>query len=359
MMDEDDLFEEGDYDDDYEDDDYHEDEEPYEMVTTAIKNKIQTPTYQHTPGIKSFQPSYYCDAFGLFLMHQLNTMLTGTNFSLGMRDKFGSLGIYPRVNMPCQGGEIRKYKEKNLGDIRAVAHGELSTRSESYKPADLFAAFPSGIPELFGHRINGSGNKSIEAALRFLFSKNSPFIRAFVSPSVVEFTEDEKGNILGFVLKDMGLDPTVLVNLLWVYKDCKNYQAYLDAGMTEKEAILCCMMQGGNVLTCLHATNIYHFPQYIDIHRFMTGDPHDLTGGSFRDGFDYNRKLINELFEDTNDGGFVWYVEMRKRIGKSSGYTTEEFVKALRGMIEDGMKREKSKHSFNPNWEGKKEKYNG
>lgn len=337
-------------DDDYEDEDgiydyeeYEEDfeDEGLEMTTNLKYPAAKKQTYDSKTTM--FNPATHSDVFVHGMMHRLNGELIGTNFSLAMRDKYGSLGVYPRVYMPCQGGEIRKYTDKNPNDKRAVAHGDACTRPESEKPTDLYAPFPSGVPELFGHRMS-VGGESHQDAIRFLFSDESPWKKGFGSGGAVEFTEDDKGNIVGVVLLDMAIDPTVLVNLLWIYKDCanKNYQTYLDAGMTRHEAVMSIMMGGySNILqSALLQNNTYHYAQHLSVPRFMNADPNDLTGGTFRDGFDYNRKLINEIFEEKEEGkGVIFGRDLPGFVKKEGEWNAKNVVKGLRNMIESEMSK--------------------
>jgi len=70
------------------------------------------------------------------------------------------------------------------------------------------------------------GNKQVlqsftpefERVINFLLSKNSPFIKGFLDPGVIELTRNSEGHLTGCLVLSTDGDPTTLVNLFRTIK---------------------------------------------------------------------------------------------------------------------------------------------
>lgn len=223
------------------------------------------------------------------MMHTIVNTLKGTSFVLAVRDKFGSIGFYPRTSQPCY-GEMRKYQNKNSNHKQAVAHGDLA-KSGKQKPTDLYCPFPSGEPEMIGFYVRAwnvvtEADQKYLPIINFLFSDQSPWIKGFGSSKAVELVwKDKKLN--GFVVKTSDIDPSVLVQMLWTFRhsSIQNFQNFLDAGASMKEACLLILPQGGG-----------YGPKKCDLKRFFQADPRELSGGTLREGGDYARSWSSQPF---------------------------------------------------------------
>lgn len=257
----------------------------------AKTNKIQIFGDLHNPHV------YYSELnqdepyhkYYIGMMHTIVNTLQGTSFVLAVRDKFGSIGFYPRTSQPCY-GEMRKYSNKNHNHKKAVEHGDLA-KSGKQKPTDLYCPFPSGEPEMIGFYIGSWGiitktDQKYLPIINFLFSDKSPWVKGFGSAKAVELVwKDKKLN--GFVVKTSDIDPSVLVQMLWTirYTQLQQFQNFLDAGASMKEACLLMLPQGNS-----------YGPKKCDVRRFLQGDPRELSGGTLREGGDYARSWSSQPF---------------------------------------------------------------
>lgn len=231
------------------------------------------------------------------LAHLANSIAKGTNFVLLVRDKFGSVGVYPRINQPCM-GEFRKYFDKNGRDYNAVAHGDLA-KSKKTKPRDLFNPFPSGEPVAFGRRHVFSPGLTDFALLDFLFSDKSPWLKGFASPEAVEFGKKDFRDIQ-YLVKTSDIDPSVWIQLTWTISNLPyniaTFKAWKEKGASDLEA-------------CLYATQNgdgYKCPVTVSLRRFFEGDPRELSGGTLREGGDYARSSHPEV---PNGAEGIWMPE--------------------------------------------------
>lgn len=227
--------------------------------------------------------------------------MTGTNFALGMRRDTGKVRVFKRPNQPCQGGEMRKYESTHPGDC---------TRPKDPRPGDLRMPFPLGTPEAVAVHFNmtrteiyGLKPPTPEWAefLRALYGPNSPYQPGTGKPWNVEFLiENDVPH--GMILLDTEVDPTVFVNSLQFLNTMKGtysvFSKYRAAGFTESESLLIMMLANNDPSSTgyFNKTFEYYFPINASIRRILEGKPHDLSGGTLRDRFDYNRPQVQSLF---------------------------------------------------------------
>lgn len=215
--------------------------------------------------------------------------------------------FHKRTQEPCLGG-LRKYKS---------THGDEAT-DDHYKPGDLHHPFPKGEPVglsmVFYRPVRYESNKKIseeftpefERLINFTLSKDSPFIKGFLDPSVIQLTRNDKGGLTGCLVLSTDGDPTTLVNLFRTIKTfprkTDNLKKLYDLGCTDLEALIHSMN--------LYALYDFNFPSYIQYQsnayvnnmskflpdKFKSGEVNLFTKGSFRERYDYSRAKVQDLF---------------------------------------------------------------
>jgi len=250
---------------------------------------------------------------------------SGTGFTILMEypgkhsnATYKDFGIFPRFGQPCQGGDMRRYDKTHPGK---------ATQPHNARPGDLSQPFPEGIPSAIAfHNLKPYASKRLNAFLEDLFADDSPWRAGFGSRSNVLFYEDDEENYIGWILKDLQIDPTVLVNLLgfmnsFMAHSKKPYLDLIAEGLTKQEALAVLMLNGGQSHYIAH-TDSYRFPPVFSARRFFEGRPNDLSGGTYRDGADYNRTYVQDVFlGDKAKGGIVWNSAATK-IGSDLGIQT-------------------------------------
>ena len=235
--------------------------------------------------------------------------IKGQNWSSNTKD----YSIWPRWNQPCQGGEMRKYIE---------VHGDECTRPESQKPKDLHNPFPEGNPVMVGNRFYTHVNKEHEYIFEHLYSKESPYRKGMAS---TRFVRDKWGRIAGVLIDDMKhVDPTVLVNGLqftgYVINNAGSIHELVQNGATISEALMLLQLNSRG-FTMPGNTCDYYFASKMDVRRFLDGDPNDLSGGSFYDRTDYNRKDVQDLFMQLDkEKALIWERDVKKEFAKCKHY---------------------------------------
>lgn len=237
-------------------------------------------------------------------------------FTLVMREE-GELKKYDRIAQPCY-GELRTYHKTHPDYSDPQPHDE-------YRPNDLHAPFPAGTPEILGvpfysfdYRYDSKAggvytyclkkkNERFVAFTRYLFSSDSPWAKGLGSD--IEIVEDDN-YLYGVILYDTEFDPTVLVNLL------NNFRAFQFAFVNQILEVSDDHLVSAMILTNLsnvnnpyppvpdpeitrivqHNSTEYYNPTVLDIRRFVEKNPNDLTGGTFRNRFAYNRKILHNIF---------------------------------------------------------------
>lgn len=256
--------------------------------------------------------------------------LKGLNFILLM-EVGGEFFLYRRENQPCY-GEMRKYK-KSHKDYTDPYTGYESNPSDDYRPSDLHNPFPKGTPIVVG--LNFEFHPGDERMNRFMFSSMSPWLRGLPSQEFIEPIEKD-GVMTGVILWETSFDPTVFVNLLNIRRSYSrgNYENYkgdyspslerMTDGFTELETLVMKMNFSmttksksstidGKHVYLLNANAVqtqstlspgYYGPQQLDVGMFCRQESHDLNGkkgeagGTFKDRYDYNRKIFHEVFQD-------------------------------------------------------------
>lgn len=259
--------------------------------------------------------------------------LHGTNFGLLMRQESG-LRYYPRSNQPCQGGEMRKYKK---------THGDLCTRPTDPRPGDLCHPFPKGIVEAVSIHLQYGASKDRDTFLDALYGPDSIYLKGFNDPDTVLRLRRADGLTYGLVFTDTEVDPSVFVNSLQYLKEVRPsyFVRLLKTGFTPKEALIVSMLiQGTNVKDKIGigATNSYYFSMYPSLRRLFESDPHDISGGLYRDGYDYNRKDIQDLFKrGEGEPEFNMYDEFKstfKDLFGKDALTVEKYSYVMNGTPE-------------------------
>lgn len=271
----------------------------------------------------------------------------GISFILAMNNRsatssydhyFDDLSLHVRVNQPCY-GEMRKYEKTHENYSDPQPH-------DGYRPGDLFWQFPKGTIEGYGIRFDRFAfekptlEKS-QGVIKFLFSNLSPYRRGFGSSRDVELIQRD-GMIVGVVGTNTNVDPTVLVSLLQFISRSflgsnmgSIWEKYKKVGMTDLEATIACMLVSSNPLTSIQFTQTYYLPIYPDVRRMMEGNPMDLTGKTWREGGDYNRKRLQDIFKnEKEDAGVPAQVIASKFPGKVAP-SYEAFRDAFREVIQE------------------------
>jgi hypothetical protein len=230
----------------------------------------------------------------------------GTNFTLLMEnDVFGhseykpgikvskDYSIHPRYHQPCY-GELRKYK---------ATHPEECTQPGNEKPTDLWSPFPDGKPVAVGTNFFGSKNeryfRDCDMMIEEAFGEESPW-RLGATQGRPKFVRAEK-YLVGVILQDTMVDPTVMVNLFNNLK-CRLstgpvYKQLRDEGMTVREAFAVLLMVGrGSPLANFSGPDSYYTTLRISARRILEAKPRDLSGGLFSDRIDYNRTQLENVF---------------------------------------------------------------
>ena len=224
--------------------------------------------------------------------------------------------FHKRTQEPCLGG-LRKYK---------VTHGDEAT-DDHYKPGDLHHPFPKGEPVglsmVFHRPYKYEGNKQVlqsltpefERIVSFLFSKNSPFIKGFLDPGVIELTRNSEGWLTGCLVLSTDGDPTTLVNLFrtirTIPRATDNIKFLYDYGCTDHEVLLHCM---NSYSTCDfdNQPNLAKYQSHTYVNnmnkflpdKFKSGEVNLFTKGSFRERYDYSRAKVQDLFLSSDTKAF-------------------------------------------------------
>lgn len=238
--------------------------------------------------------------------------IDGLGFALTMEHE-GVVKTYIHDHQPCF-GELRKYKS---------THGDECTQPKDYRPGDLYTPFPEGTPIAVGFRFNHDRAGFINATS----GQDSPWRRGINPESLV--IEPDKKHIL-FVITDTDLDPTVTVQYVNMAK-----------GLYQEPRIYDDLSLNENILYSIRMSNPgsgYYFSDYVNVKRFLDSDPYDLTGGTFQNRFDYNRKRLHEVFGNRYESVHIGSVNpanktprafMDELIQKSLEYQPKEYKESV------------------------------
>lgn len=250
-------------------------------------------------GMFDHKYTFRSEEWALDELRQFVTEFSHLSYAICMRDSVGNLSIHRRVDLPCY-GELRKYLNTHPKD-------QVTKNYPPKKPTDLHYPFPDGTPEALA--VLFYTTVPDEVTLEYLVSKDSPFRRGYQIDQV-EFIKGD-GGTKGMVLKDTEFDPTVLVNMLKRTQQSYVLPKILDLGFTKDEAYILNTMLEFSWTSYQGEDHIYIIPyeSYIqsptaDLLRIVTGRSVDLTGGTFKQRFDYERKDMHCIFKPPADEKF-------------------------------------------------------
>lgn len=260
----------------------------------------------------------------------------GTGFTLLMEypgglSNYKDYAIYPRFGQPCQGGDMRRY-------------GKESTQPHNNRPMDLSQPFPEGKPSAIAFH-NISDNKGqLTNLFNALISNDSPWRKGFGGRDNIHVYVDDKGNPVGYILKNLDVDPTVLVNgvnfINTIRLNAKNFDILIDNGATPNEALCIMMMNGHGVINRIDSTWDYRHPPVLSARRFFEGRPNDLSGGLYSQGVDYNRTYVQDVFlGERSNAGIIWNEDMNKRM-KGTVLTPKVLVDHAKELFAEAIQNE-------------------
>ena len=263
-----------------------------------------------------------------------------TGFTILMEHSSGNgaskdYSIHPRFAQPCQGGDMRKYESSHPGRC---------TQPHNGRPTDLYNPFPAGKPSALAiHTWLNRGSEATDLVVEAVMSDESPWRSGFGGRSNVIEYRDENGHIEGFILKNLDVDPTVLVNGLGILNTIshQNFPTLTSAGLTPNEALAFLMLNGmGGILTSVVQTYAYRFPPVFSPRRFFDRRPNDLSGGLYSAGADYNRTYVQDVFlGDKEKGGIVWQTEMNRLLSGKT-VTKGTLIEAAKILFKESYEKE-------------------
>lgn len=291
------------------------------------------------------------------MVHALNQCVQSTGFVIVTSHErkthsnasFIDYQFHVRDGQPCFGGEQRKYESVD---------GDNCSRPESHKPTDLYATFPEGTPYAMGYPFvttHYEANDDTDAFLKALYSDESPWFNGFGGSQYVEFTPTKNGNhLMGVVLSSTDVDPTVMVNSGQFAKTVisnggHGFKELLELGLTVPEVLGTMMLNNGSSPVTngyIQMTGSYYFPVNFSARRFFEQRPHDLSGGLFSQGFDYNRKKIQDIFSAKDGEGMVWQESLTSKGLSTYGndVSTKEakmkIVTAIKEFFDEGRQKD-------------------
>lgn len=207
-----------------------------------------------------------------------------------------SIPLFVRMNehQPCQGGEMRTYKS---------SHGADCTRPEDGRPNDLYCPFPEGTPLVVGVPWQ-------HVPWQHIYEPFDPVKDIIFNPEISpwrsvlkKFELTEKYSLI----LDTDVDSTTLVSLFrfmnseWgscgrTFNRMKEMYPNEDP-LTLFIASVQSSLSYENEFVPKAASNYYTaFSGSPDYRRIYNGTPIDLTGGTFKGRFAYNRPQIDYLF---------------------------------------------------------------
>lgn len=215
--------------------------------------------------------------------------------------------LHVRNSQPCY-GEMRKYK---------ISHSDC-TQPLDTRPGDLHHPFPEGTPMAIGVKWGVLTSVSKEIAKNIFNPITSPWKRGFKKPELLI-----EGDILhGISFYDTAFDPTVFVHALKFFWQVANhhedYRTFRECGLDVFDACI-----ATNVISGYRPTrnfNPYYtagsFTPRFSVKRYKDKNPLDLTGGTLRQRFDYNRKQLNSIFYE--EDGIDLHRSIVQRIGRTN-----------------------------------------
>lgn len=247
-----------------------------------------------------------------------------------MRMDDGSYDTHIRTFEPCY-GFLRRYKS---------THGDKCTQPE-HKPDDLPHPFPDGtivavaVPNQMDH-LKGP-------FLDYVLGDTSPYIAGFNGTDRYQMSH-LKSVSCGIVLLDTEIDPTVFINLMkcihvvWNRSTTIKFAHLLEHDMTEVEAFVCCTNNGddfdggGKVWTYVNTA-------WPDMEKLETGKVNDFSNGTWKAGFDYSRRNIQDIFKADKSRNRTPLHEMfNKEFHKNGGYDFDRTPAAYAAKAKEVLK---------------------
>lgn len=253
-------------------------------------------------------------------------------YAIVTRDSVGNLAIHQRISLPCW-GELRKYANTHPAD-------QVTQKYPPKKPSDLHYPFPDGKPEALACAFPLKQDDEFASWRReYCFGESSPFRRGY-QRDFLQLAMNDDGSMNGIILTDTKFDPTVLVNMLKRIDVINAFplKMLFEAGFTDDEVKILLTTVYINTRYC----EIQPMTDYIqgvkcNLNKILTGDTTDLTGGTFGDRFDYNRKYMHDIFKDEDKTKNVSLSALINDRGASS-YPTLKIVKnAISEAIAEGL----------------------
>ena len=206
------------------------------------------------------------------------------SFGIFNQKKDGTVKFYKRINQPCW-GELRCHY-KDIG-----------------KPSDLHSPFPLGKPVGLAICLGSYYNQEL---VKWILSDESPWRSCFGEGREI-ITKDD-GKILGFIQRDMDIDPTVFVSHLLNMRVETSWSTFVEWGVPKDIAFWMGFtfrpnyINGAITWPSYDYGDGYTFAKAINIKRYLTANPQNITipsdkGGTlFSERGVYNRVDIAELF---------------------------------------------------------------
>ncbi len=237
-------------------------------------------------------------------------------YAMAVRTERG-LEFQPRNSRPCY-GELRRYvRGPDSGvwhggiplegiDVKGKAtksreDGKNCTRPKDPWPGDLPMQVPVGVREALAVPMAFAvvAQKDPHTAIKiqasnliaeYLFGDKSPWRKGWNNH---EFITRADGLIVGAVMIDTRVDPTVLANLLQNSRSLYKAIGFILRGMSVAQAVYSCLSDSS-----------YTFTTRLNLKAYITGEPRELSKGTWQDQDDYNRPEIQDLFLEKGDEFF-------------------------------------------------------
>lgn len=255
----------------------------------------------------------------------------GRSYCIVTRNADDTIEIHRRENQPCIGGEHRKYEKSHPGDC---------TRPNDPRPGDLRQPFPKGTPVALSY--NWPIATNLKEFFEYVLSNESPWIKGFGGKKYIEFIPSTiKGYVYsGWIVKTAKIDPTVWINCLkylqGAFKRNSFWKELIQRGMNKKEALVATILLSNTAIppsvNGLIPSGDYTMSLAGSIKRIMEQDPVDLTGGTLRDRYDYNRPDMAKIFVDPDSKQEPFIKQLKDKL--PARYSPEVFVKTVKQVIE-------------------------
>lgn len=303
--------------DDYFDDDYFEDEDDYyEDEEMPAK---ETPVENIEVGLKALRS---------FVLSNQNKLI----FNLLMQRGDDIIHV-EYTQQPCY-GELRPY---------AKTHPDMLPEHQRkvQKPGDLHSPFPDGTPVAvavpFYNQPNGVTTEQYNRIVNLVLDPGlSPWREALKD---FEVLKNEDGRIAGIIIKDTNIDSTVMVNLFMTLRGASWGSFYkVLTNLLEKfpeedpYLLLAAATQYGpswdsGQKNMVNASFAYYISPALNVKNFLRGEfGKDITGGTFRDRYAYNRPDLHNVF---GENAKTWQAVAKEKFGRLN-LEPEELIDLLK-----------------------------